>query len=100
MVVSEEIATALLEAAGTDVLEKVRFPLGPWTLDRFLGDLDGLALLEIELEQEDEELPDPPPDVGVLREVTDDKRFVSGRLAALRPKERRKLVRKAYEEGE
>jgi CYTH domain-containing protein len=81
------------------VLEKVRFPLGAWTLDRFLGDLDGLALLEIELEREDEELPDPPRGVDVLREVTDDKRFVSGRLAALEPKERRKLVRKAYEEA-
>jgi CYTH domain-containing protein len=96
MVVTEEIATALFEAAGDHVLEKVRFPLGPWTLDRFLGALDGLALLEIELEREDDELPDPPPDVDVLREVTDDKRFVSGRLAALGPKDRRKLVRKAY----
>ena len=98
MVVTDEIATALFRAAGDDVVEKIRFPLGPWTLDRFLGDLDGLALLEIEIEREDEELPDPPQDVHVLREVTDDKRFVSGRLAALGPKERRKLVRKAYEE--
>jgi hypothetical protein len=37
--------------------------------------------------------------VDVLREVTDDKRFVSGRLAALGPKDRRTLVRKAYEEA-
>jgi CYTH domain-containing protein len=98
MLVTDEIATVLFEAAGDHVLEKVRFPLGPWTLDRFLGDLEGLALLEIELEREDEELPNPPRVVDVLREVTDDKRFVSGRLAALGPKERRKLVRKAYEE--
>jgi CYTH domain-containing protein len=98
-VVPEDVAAALFDAAGDHVLEKVRFELGAWTLDRFLGDLDGLALLEIELEGEDEELPEPPRGVGVLREVTDDKRFVSGRLAALEPKERRKLVRKAYEEA-
>jgi CYTH domain-containing protein len=80
------------------VLEKVRFPIGAWTLDRFLGDLDGLALLEIELEGEDDPLPLPPSGVQVLREVTDDKRFVSGRLAGLEPRERRKLVKKAYKE--
>ena len=99
-VVTEEVAAALFEAAGDHVLEKVRFPLGGWTLDRFLGDLDGLALLEIELQSEDEELPEPPKLVQVLREVTNDKRFVSGRLAALEPKERRKWVKKAYKEAE
>lgn len=97
-VVSDEVATALFEAAGSSVLEKIRFPMGAWTVDRFLGDLEGLALLEIELESEDQELPDPPKHVRVLREVTDDKRFVSGRLAALEPKERRKLVKKSYKE--
>jgi len=100
VVVTEEVAAALFEAAGDHVVEKVRFPLGAWTLDRFLGDLEGLALLEIELESEDEKLPKPPKHVRVLREVTDDKRFVSGRLAALDPKERRKLVKKAYKEAE
>jgi CYTH domain-containing protein len=99
VVVTDEMAAVLFEAAGEHVLEKIRFPLGAWTLDRFLGDLDGLTLLEIELEDEHDELPDPPRGVDVLREVTDDRRFVSGRLAALEPKERRKLVRKAYEEA-
>jgi CYTH domain-containing protein len=100
VVVTEDVAAALFEAAGDHVLEKVRFPIGPWTLDRFLGDLDGLALLEIELETEDQVLPDPPDGLHVLREVTDDKRFVSGRLAALEPRERRKMVKKAYKEEE
>jgi CYTH domain-containing protein len=89
MVVTDEIAEALFAAAGDHRVEKLRFPIGKWTVDRFLGDLDGLALLEIELESEDEELPKPPKHVLVLREVTDDKRFVSGRLAALEPQERR-----------
>jgi CYTH domain-containing protein len=100
VVVTDEVAAALFEAAGDHVLEKVRFAMGPWTLDRFLGDLQGLALLEIELESEDQGLPEPPEYVRVLREVTDDKRFVSGRLAALDPKERRKLVKRAYMEVE
>src|SRR5687767_3196386 len=99
MVVTDEVAAALFEAAGDHVLEKVRFELGDWTLDRFLGDLEGLALLEIELDAEDDELPQPPGIVEVLREVTDDRRFVSGRLAALEPEQRRKLVRRAYEEA-
>ncbi len=98
--VTEEVAVALFEAAGDHVLEKIRFPVGAWTLDRFLGDLDGLALMEIELEAEDEALPPFPTNLRVLREVTDDKRFVSGRLAALEPGERRKLVQKAYKEGD
>ncbi len=99
VVVTEEVAVALFEAAGDHVLEKIRFPLGAWTLDRFLGDLDGLALMEIELEAEDEALPPFPANLRVVREVTDDKRFVSGRLAALEPGERRKLVKKVYNEG-
>jgi CYTH domain-containing protein len=98
VVVTPEVAEALFEAAGDHVLEKLRFPMGAWTLDRFLGDLDGLELLEIELDSEDQALPEPPALVRVLREVTDDKRFVSGRLAALESKERRKLVKKAYKE--
>ncbi len=97
-IVPDEIAEALFKAADDRVIEKVRWKLGPWELDRFLGPLEGLALLEIELESEDESLPEPPADVHVLREVTDDKRFVSGRLARMSPKKQRKLVKKAYKE--
>jgi adenylate cyclase len=97
-VVPPEIAQALFKAAADRVIEKIRWQLGPWELDRFLGALEGLALLEIELESEDSPLPQPPPDIHVLREVTDDKRFVSGRLARMKPKKQRKLVKKAYKE--
>jgi len=97
-VVPDEVAEALFVAAEDRVIEKVRWDLGEWTLDRFLGALDGLELMEIELEREDQPLPGAPPGVHVLREVTDDKRFVSGRLARLKPKEQRKLVKKAYKE--
>ncbi len=97
-IVPDEIAEALFEAAGDRVIEKVRWKLGPWELDRFLGPLEGLALLEIELDSVDARLPNPPDDVLVLREVTDDKRFVSGRLARMKPKKQRRLVKKAYKE--
>ena len=97
-VVPPEVADALFEAAEDRVIEKIRWDVGGWTLDRFLGALDGLELMEIELEREDQPLPQPPRGVHVLREVTDDKRFVSGRLARLEPKEQRKLVKKAYKE--
>jgi CYTH domain-containing protein len=97
-VVPDEVAAALFEAAEDRIIEKIRWELGGWTLDRFLGALDGLELLEIELEREDQSLPAAPGGVHVLREVTDDKRFVSGHLARMKPKEQRKLVKKAYKE--
>jgi CYTH domain-containing protein len=97
-VVPDEMAQLLLVAAGDRVIEKVRWRLGAWELDRFLGPLEGLALLEIELESEDAVLPEPPDGVQVLREVTDDKRFVSSVLAASKKREQRRLVKKAYKE--
>ncbi len=97
-VVPDDVAQALLMAAEDRTIEKIRFSIGPWELDRFLGPLDGLALMEIELEHEDQPIPEPPTGVKVLREVTDDKRFVSGHLARMTPKKQRKLVKKAYKE--
>jgi len=97
-VVPDEMAEVLFAAAEDRIIEKVRWRLGAWELDRFLGALQGLELLEVELESEDAPLPDPPDGVHVLREVTDDKRFVSGHLARLKPKDQRKVVQKAYRE--
>jgi CYTH domain-containing protein/2-polyprenyl-3-methyl-5-hydroxy-6-metoxy-1,4-benzoquinol methylase len=97
-IVPDELVEALFKAAEDRVIEKVRWKLGPWELDRFLGPLEGLALLEIELDAENTPLPELPDDVHVLREVTDDKRFVSGKLARMKPKKQRKLVKKAYKE--
>ena len=97
-VVPEEVAEALFIAAEDRIIEKMRWEVGPWELDRFLGPLDGLALIEIELESEDDPIPPAPEGVRILREVTDDKRFVSGYLARMKPKHQRKLVRKAYKE--
>lgn len=99
-VVPQDVAEALLEAAEDRVIEKVRFRVGPWDVDRFLGRFRGLALMEVELEDEDDPLPEPPDGIHVIREVTDDKRFVSGHLARMGSKKARKLVKKAYAEAE
>jgi CYTH domain-containing protein len=97
-VVPDEVAQELFKAAEDRVIEKIRFRLGDWDLDRFLGPLDGLMLMEVELDAEEQPMPPVPEGVHVLREVTDDKRFVSGHLACMAPKKQRKLVRKAYKE--
>ena len=97
-IVPADMAVRLMEAAEERVVEKIRWKLGPWELDRFLGSLEGLALMEIELQVETDALPEAPEGVQVLREVTDDNRFVSGRLAHLTSEEQRKFVKKAYKE--
>lgn len=98
VVVPEEVAQALFQAAEDRIIEKIRWHVGDWELDRFLGPLDGLMLMEIELDAEDQPMPPVPEGVHILREVTDDKRFVSGHLARLPHKKQRKLVKKAYKE--
>lgn len=97
-VVAPEMAEALFDAAEDRVIEKVRHRIGPWEVDRFLGPLEGLHLLEIELESPDAAVPDPPDSVSVLREVTDDKRFVSSMLASMTPDHQRSWVRSVYRE--
>jgi len=98
VVVPPEVAEALFVAAGDRVIEKIRWRIGAWELDRFLGALEGLTLLEVELEAEDAVLPAPPEGVHVLREVTDDKRFVSAHLASMPSSKRQRMVSKAYKE--
>lgn len=61
-------------------LEKTRFRLGRWEVDRFEGTLAGLWLAECELSSEDEPLPEGGPWLG--REVTGDSSFSNARLAA------------------
>lgn len=97
-IVPDDVAQALYTAAEARTIEKVRYRIGPWELDRFLGPLHGLELLEVELEHEDQPVPEPPDGIKLLREVTDDKRFVSGHLARMKPKKQKKLVKKAYRE--
>lgn len=96
--VPAEMAEALFDAAGSRIIEKVRHRAGPWDVDRFLGPLEGLALLEIELPHEDDPVPDAPYGVSIMREVTEDKRFVSSHLASLTEGEQRHWVTRVYGE--
>lgn len=98
-VVSQDVADALLAAAGTRVLEKVRFVSGPWELDRFLGHLDGMTLLEIELEHEDDDIPAPPSGVEILREVTHDNSMTNSALARMTEERRASFVHRLYGDG-
>jgi adenylate cyclase len=93
-----EVAEELLAAAGRRVLSKTRWRLGRWELDRFEGELDGLELMEVELDRVDEEPPGVPEGVEVLCEVTDDRRFTSSALARIKRKDQARFVRKVYEE--
>jgi len=97
-VVSREMAEALFTACERRVLEKIRFRIGPWELDRFAGSLSGLALLEIELTHVEDAIPEPPRGISIIREVTMDNRFTSAHLAHLTERGRRAFVADVYEE--
>ncbi len=91
-VIPDGMAAALLGAAGRRVIEKRRHRLGRWELDRFRGDLEGLVVLEIELEREDEAIPPVPPGIEVVREITDDNALTGNALASMSTSARRRLV--------
>lgn len=91
-VVPPEMAEALLEAAGDRVVRKRRHRVGPWEVDRFQGDLEGLVLMEVELEVEDQPVPLAPEGIDVICEVTDDNAFTNNGLASLNTASRRALV--------
>ena len=99
-VVSEEMARALMDASEDRIIDKTRWLVGPWELDRFHGDLDGLVLLEVELDHEEEDVPEWPEGIHVLREVTFDNRITSAALANMDTQEKRALVRTVYAEVE
>jgi adenylate cyclase len=99
-IVPQDVAEALLEAAGSRIIEKTRWRLGRWELDRFAGALSGLTLLEIELDAVDEAVPAAPHGVLVLREVTDDNRFTNNHLASLTKAEQERIVTAVYREVE
>ncbi len=91
-----EAGAALLELAGERRLGKLRHRLGRWEIDVFQGRLAGLVLAEVELTAPDEPLPPPPAGVALLREVTEDGRFVNQVLAGLDPSAAAALVAAAY----
>lgn len=81
--VGDDDGEALLRMAGGRTLRKVRHRLGRWEIDVFGGPLAGLVAAEVELEREDEPLPDPPPGLELGPEVTDEPRWTNQSLAHL-----------------
>jgi CYTH domain-containing protein len=73
----------LLAAALGGTVEKTRFDVGRWEVDLYRGRYEGLIIAEVELESPDEPLPDAPPGLELLREITDETGLSSRGLALL-----------------
>ena len=79
-----------LSIGGT--VEKVRHTVGRWEIDVYEGRFAGLTLAEVELEAEDEALPEPPEGLELVREITRETGLSSRGLAALDEARARQLV--------
>ncbi len=97
--VDAEAGRTLMVVAGDRRLEKTRYLLGPWELDVFSGKLEGLVLLEIELDREDAPTPPLPPGVEVIQEVTGRSGYRNQALAGLSPTEARRFIDQLYGPG-
>ena len=87
-VVRTEVEVELDPADGKQLLDlcvhrvvKTRYHVGRWELDVFHGKHSGLVLMEQELPHPDAELDPLPPEVVVLREVTDEPEYANKNLA-------------------
>lgn len=90
--VSELQGRTLLALATGGTVEKTRHTVGRWEIDVYEGRFEGLVLAEVELESEDEPLPDPPPGLELVREITRQTGLSSRGLAALDEERARSLV--------
>ncbi|MBK7894271.1 MAG: hypothetical protein IPJ90_05180 [Anaerolineaceae bacterium] len=91
----DEASYALLETLPAKVLVKRRYKLVdgrfPFSIDQFLGRLEGLVLAEIEQPDIASLLAIPHPTFA-QREVTEDSRFTGGELVALTPNQCQQLL--------
>lgn len=92
--VPEEDGRALMGLAVGGTVEKRRHTVGRWEIDVYAGRFAGLTLAEVELDAEDEPLPDPPPGLELIREVTSTPGFSSRGLARLDATAARALVQR------
>lgn len=76
MPIPRDEAVELLQSC--EIIHKVRYHLGRWTVDVYQGQLEGLVTAEIELNSPAEsiELPD-----WIYREVTGDPKYLNANLA-------------------
>jgi CYTH domain-containing protein len=90
--IDADAGRALMAMAGERRLEKTRHLIGPWELDVFHGKLDGLIVLELELESEHAPTPDFPAGIEVLTEATGRSEYRNQALAGLSPPAAARLV--------
>ncbi len=90
--VSGEAAAGLFEIAADRTIEKTRYEVGRWEIDVFRGHFEGLVIAEVELESEDEPLPEIPSGLDLACEVTSVRGFTNQYLASLGEAEARALV--------
>jgi adenylate cyclase len=83
-------AKKLMKLCGKLVLRKIRYDIGRWEVDQFLGRHKGLWLAEIELKSTVQRLPRRPKWVG--REVTSDARFANANLVAKSYKQLKRML--------
>lgn len=97
--VPRDAAAALFDFSAGALIEKCRHADGPWELDRFLAQLEGLWILEIELDAEDEALPPLPAYVDVVREIPPASGLSNSSLSRMSDAAARELVARLYGEG-
>lgn len=87
----------LLEMTGEIRIEKLRYEVGRWEIDCFLGKLAGLVMAEVELASIDEPLPPVPAGLELLREVTMLSAYTNHCLARLGEEGAQRLLREVQE---
>jgi adenylate cyclase len=90
--VPEADARTLLGLAAGGTVEKTRYAVGRWEIDVYEGRYAGLVMAEVELDAEDEPLPDVPAGLDLVREITYETGLSSRGLAALDDASARALV--------
>ena len=82
----------LLGLAIGGTVEKLRHTIGRWEIDVYQGRYEGLVLAEVELDAEDEPLPEPPAGLELVHEITRERGLSARGLAALDEDRARALV--------
>ena len=90
--VPPEDGRTLLGLAAGGTVEKTRHVVGRWEIDVYEGRYQGLVMAEVELDAEDESLPEVPAGLELVREITYETGLSSRGLAALDDASARALV--------
>lgn len=81
--VDRDVAARLFRMAGPRLIDKTRYVLGPWEIDVFHGRHAGVFVAEFEMRTPEDPLPDLPPGLEAVRELTHDRTFSNQILAQM-----------------